>query len=345
MCNIAGYVGSKPAAPILIDMMRREEGWNAGFYTGIATIHKGKIHYAKLTGDLNHLLENTDAAYLPGTIGVIHSRTASGGGDEWSHPFAGEVNGEIITAYVANGSRGCFSPRTSEATAIATELEQSSWRFRSRESSSIGLYPSLPDGGSAHMSDVMAQLITRNIVRGEDPSTAMDSAFCEMPSEIVGLLLSLAKPDCIAWSRINMPMFVGFAGHGAYLASTPQAFPADAGEPTLLPANSGGYIYPNHFTAAPYRNPPGTVAPITPQLIAKGFKMVEQELKESPKTMPQLNQKVKGLFDTADCVPSAALIYQILHGLEREGRLSIAIETRPGMRHNLTAPLFYASLK
>lgn len=26
MCNIAGYVGERRAAPILIDMLRREEG-------------------------------------------------------------------------------------------------------------------------------------------------------------------------------------------------------------------------------------------------------------------------------------------------------------------------------
>ena len=29
MCNIAGYIGKKQASPILIDMMRREEGYPA----------------------------------------------------------------------------------------------------------------------------------------------------------------------------------------------------------------------------------------------------------------------------------------------------------------------------
>ena len=31
MCNIAGYVGERRAAPILIDMLRREEGLDAGY--------------------------------------------------------------------------------------------------------------------------------------------------------------------------------------------------------------------------------------------------------------------------------------------------------------------------
>lgn len=345
MCNIAGYVGSRPAAPILIDMLRREEGWNAGFYTGIATLHEGKIHYAKLTGDLDYLLKNTNAASLPGTIGVIHSRTASGGGDEWSHPFIGEAGGKEILAYVANGSRGCFTPRAAEATALAGELEAAGYRFRSRENNPVGLYPALPDGGAAHMSDVMAQLIARNIVRGDDPSTAMDSAFCEMPSEIVGLLLSLAEPDCIAWSRINMPMFVGFAGHGAYLASTPQAFPTDADEPTLLPALSGGRIYADRFTVKPYQNPPATVAPITADVAAAIHSMIERELRESPKTMQQLNKLAKALFSPADCVPSAAAVYASLYAFEKKGQLSVTVQTHPGMHEGLTAPLFYAALK
>lgn len=42
MCNIAGYIGEQQAAPILIEMIREQEGLDAGFYTGIATIHEVK---------------------------------------------------------------------------------------------------------------------------------------------------------------------------------------------------------------------------------------------------------------------------------------------------------------
>ena len=40
MCNIAGYVGARRVAPILIDMIRIQEGLNGGFYTGLA-VHDG----------------------------------------------------------------------------------------------------------------------------------------------------------------------------------------------------------------------------------------------------------------------------------------------------------------
>ena len=35
MCNIAGYIGTKQAAPIIIEMLRKQEPWDSGFYTGI----------------------------------------------------------------------------------------------------------------------------------------------------------------------------------------------------------------------------------------------------------------------------------------------------------------------
>ena len=48
MCNIAGYTGFRRAAPVLIDMIRREEGFLGGYYTGIATIHEGKVYSAPI---------------------------------------------------------------------------------------------------------------------------------------------------------------------------------------------------------------------------------------------------------------------------------------------------------
>ena len=62
MCNIAGYVGRETAAPRLIDMMQREEGFAGGYYTGIATFHEGRIYTAKVVGGLDRLLAETDAA-------------------------------------------------------------------------------------------------------------------------------------------------------------------------------------------------------------------------------------------------------------------------------------------
>ena len=99
MCTIAGYNGSKRAAPILIDMMRKMEGLDSGFYTGIATFYEGRIYCAKVTGDLEHLLSTTEAAFLPGNMGFIHSRTPANIKSDFvevGHPFTAEINGAIL---------------------------------------------------------------------------------------------------------------------------------------------------------------------------------------------------------------------------------------------------------
>ena len=142
MCNIAGYVGEKRAAPILIDMLRREEGIDAGYYTGIATVHNGKIYYRKLTGDLDNLLKNTDALDLPGNIGIIHGRTKSGGPDAWSHPFVsgGKYSDEPTVAYVANGNSGIFKSRDPEYNLLAEGLIGEGYRLDSEIELEDGIY-------------------------------------------------------------------------------------------------------------------------------------------------------------------------------------------------------------
>ena len=344
MCNIAGYIGSRPAAAILIEMLRRQEGWDAGYYTGIATLHNGKIHQTKKAGDLQFLLQTTYAADLPGTIGLIHSRTPSGGGDEWAHPFAGSKDGTAMTAYVANGSQGIFADQLPAACQLAASLEERGFVFPSRAVGPVGNYPFLPDGSAVHMSDVMAQLITSKIVDGLDVRAAMEQSFCEMPAEIVGLLLSVAEQDCIAWSRINMPMFVAFASHGAYLASTPQAFPQDAGEPVLLPACSSGRIYHDHWSAVPYSAPPAKVASISARVWSSAYTSVTDALKQTSQTMPELARIVKPLFSTADCYPTAAVVYSILYSLQKDQKLSVETSYSIDPNSGASVPRFRARL-
>jgi len=346
MCNIAGYVGSHEAAPILIEMMKKQEGWGGGYYTGLATIDdEGKIQHAKITGDTQRMLDYTDAAHLKGTVGILHSRSKSGGDDLWSHPFIG-TGGH--TAYVANGSYGIFKeePYLSDRTVIFDSLEADGYHSRSLTLQPVGHYPRMSDGSAAHISDVMAQYITRFIDCGYDASMAMDEAFCTMPSEIVGLMLHDAEPDCIIWSRINQPMMVGFAPHGTYLATTALAFPDDAENITMLPPLSGGRVYYGLFTSKPYDAPPCTVAPITGRVWHDAYDAVVKALTENgPMTIGRLAGTVKPVFDNADCYPSAMVAYNILHSLKGEGRLGEKLSRVSGMRKTIDAPLLKAYLK
>lgn len=343
MCNIAGYVGNRDAAPILIEMMRREEGFAGGYYTGIATMENGKIHHCKLTGNLSDLIKKTDAEKLSGKLGIIHSRSKSGGGDAFAHPFCNFRKSETTLAYVANGGANFFSDRFDECTEIAASLWRDGYSFTSVQEEEIPCYPKLPDGKTVHMSDLMAQLIARYQDNGASPDDAINSAFCEMPGEIVGLLLSPKAPESIAWSRLNMPMFVAFASHGAYLASTPHAFPEDAENIRLLPAMCGGEVFSDRITEKPYSEPPCGIAEITDEVYAEARRLLREHIADEPKNMITGIESIKPAFPKSDTIPRDALYYTLVHDMK--GELEFSEVMLEGAFPSLLAPKKYIKLK
>lgn len=351
MCNIAGYAGERAAAPILIEMLRKEEGFDGGFYTGIATVHEGKIHYRKVTGDLDTLLRKTDAAALPGTVGIIHSRTKSGGPDAWSHPFvsSGKLGDEPSIAYVANGNSGIFKSRDPEYNLLAEKLIAEGYRMDSEIELEDGIYNRLSNGKMVHMSDVMCSLIAKEIDLGKECDTAMADAFCSMPGDIVGLLLSLSSPDRIFWSKISRPMTVSFASHGAYMATTSMAFPSDAKTlPVKLPVLSSGYVKADSFEAKRYENPPAEVRCATLSEMSKIYSLIESALSDGKarhlyeihaitrEVLPKLSDKVATYTQAS---------YEVLEALYSEGRLEIVKERTEAVNENETAPYFKFKLK
>lgn len=88
MCGIVGYIGAKPASPILLEGLSKLEyrGYDSA---GISTIHEGKIDISKAKGRLAVLFEKTNGGKdIKGTIGIGHTRWATHGepSDTNSHP-------------------------------------------------------------------------------------------------------------------------------------------------------------------------------------------------------------------------------------------------------------------
>ena len=346
MCNIAGYVGSRPAAPILLDMIRNQEGLDGGFYTGIATIHEGKIHYAKLTGDLDRLLALTDAAALPGTVGIAHSRTRSGGGDEWAHPFVGKRDGEIRLAYVANGYAGCFADRKPEQEALAQALWDAGFPMSARVRDEEGRYLTLRDGYGVHMSDAMCQLILKNMTEGLDAPAAMAKAFCEMPAAIVGLALDCREPDAIAWSRINFPMMVSHADHGTYLATSALGIPEDGRDPSILPACCGGRVTAGGYTVVPYPDPPVYVDQIDAACWHKAYQVAVAALAEGPCDLTAISTRVREtVFAGSACPPNTLVAFEVLRALVREDRVTRSVTRLESDVPGIDAPRIFFELK
>ncbi|HKL20160.1 MAG TPA: class II glutamine amidotransferase, partial [Tichowtungia sp.] len=87
MCGVVGYIGSKQAAPVLVDGLQRLEyrGYDSA---GIAVIDGGEIAFCKEVGRLVNLEKMLDAGPLKGACGIGHTRWATHGAPSQtnSHP-------------------------------------------------------------------------------------------------------------------------------------------------------------------------------------------------------------------------------------------------------------------
>ncbi len=87
MCGIVGYIGCKPAKPILLDGLLKLEyrGYDSA---GISTLEKDGISVIKNKGRVNSLNEIDEINRLEGHIGIAHTRWATHGkpSTKNSHP-------------------------------------------------------------------------------------------------------------------------------------------------------------------------------------------------------------------------------------------------------------------
>jgi len=331
MCVLAAYLGDKPAAPTLLDMLEREEGLGGGFYTGLATIHEGKLHWAKLVGDVARLREETDAASLPGRIGVAHSRTPSGGDREWSHPFIG--NAEML-AYVANGAEGMFQGRT-DWVAAGNGLLEGGYRFRSGAGEAIGPYPTLADGRCVHFSEIMCLLIEENLRQGDDLLGASGRAFQDWPAEIVALTLCAADDAHFVAMRINQPLMIGRCEGAVCAATTSLAFPPGMDWQMAMPPNAAARVGREGLEVVPFT---GCVPAADMPSVEAVHETLLPALRREPQTIGGMCNLITPLWPEGRLPQSAMLVYQTVAGLAAAGRVELVTETVPGMFGEGTAP-------
>lgn len=77
MCGIIGYIGKRPAAPILFDGLKRLEyrGYDSA---GIATVGSG-FHSRKDVGKVDEINAKHNLTEIPGKMGIAHTRWATHG--------------------------------------------------------------------------------------------------------------------------------------------------------------------------------------------------------------------------------------------------------------------------
>jgi len=98
MCGIMGYVGPRPAAPVLLEGLRRLE--YRGYDSAGIAVANGAIHVRKAEGKIDRLAALLDTEPMEGTVGIGHTRWATHGApsDLNAHPHT-DPTGEFVVVH------------------------------------------------------------------------------------------------------------------------------------------------------------------------------------------------------------------------------------------------------
>ncbi|MCH5274558.1 MAG: glutamine--fructose-6-phosphate transaminase (isomerizing) [Lachnospiraceae bacterium] len=192
MCGIVGYIGSREAAPIVLDGLSKLEyrGYDSA---GLAILNNGEIQITKAVGRLK-VLENLThgGETMPGSAGIGHTRWATHGApsDMNSHPH---FNKEGTIAVVHNGIIENYI-------ALKKKMQDKGYEFVSETDTEV----------LAHLLDYYykgnpLEAITKVLHRVEG-SYALGILFAEHPGDIYAV-------------RKDSPLIAGQNDDGCFIAS------------------------------------------------------------------------------------------------------------------------------
>lgn len=324
MCNIAGYAGNKQAAPILLEMLRKQELYDGDMSTGVATIHEGKLYYQKVVGNVDNFLKHVDLSLLPGTIGIAHTRP--GGGDRNGvapHPF---ISADGRMALVTNGT----TPKTkyTETWDEGAKLLQENGYVLYTENDSSTSSPKLPNGHHVGPPECRANLTDLYMKQGLPVGEALAKACAWMYSDNVTVMLSEETPDQINLLRTTRPMVCVMENDETYIATTRFALPEELKTEAFdLPLFYGIHVKRDGVTISKYRMDMEPVMEMTPYAYHKSYERIEALLKseKAPLYFDQLEFAIGDMRDLWEgdhtYVQHARLVYDLLWQFDREGRL------------------------
>lgn len=331
MCNLAGYAGNRQAAPILLEMLRKQQACNGGKSTGIATIHEGKIHMRKVVGNVDDLIRNTDALELPGTIGIAHSRPSGKPGlEEYAQPFLSMDDDSVL---MTNGIQPAFCPYIGDWNKAVDLLVDNGYVFRTETENPKGESPKRANGRFVNPPEVRVNLISYYLMQGKTPAEALAASCTHMYSDNVSVMMNLSQPDTIFACRTTRPMNVLIGEGETLLSTTPLAFPDNVpGEAYPLPLMYVCAVSAKGMTITADRIDRDTPSAVTPLVQQKALPRVcalLQGKKDAPVLFDTIEIAIRE--EMKDIWPEqryfqqeARLAYDILRQLKDEGRLKQA---------------------
>ena len=191
MCGIVGVIGLRPAAPIILDSLRRLEyrGYDSA---GIATLVNGHIERRRAEGKLGNLAVVLDRSPLPGTTGIGHTRWATHGAPTESnaHPHGTSRVSVVHNGIIENHAE------------LRAELEAAGQEFTTETDT-----------------ETVAQLVDLHLQRGMPPIEAAGSAFRRLEGAYALAMIFSGHPELIIGAQHGAPLAVGFGENEMFVGS------------------------------------------------------------------------------------------------------------------------------
>src|ERR1700733_1118026 len=191
MCGIVGVIGARPAAPIILEALRRLEyrGYDSA---GIATLVNGHIDRRRAEGKLGNLAAVLDRQALPAPTGIGPTRWATHGAPTESnaHPH-GTSRVSLVHNGIIENHAELRAELEAEGSVFSTETD----------------------------TETVAQLVDRNLRAGMAPREAAHAALGRLHGAYAIAMIFAGHAELMIGARHGAPLVVGFGEDEMFLGS------------------------------------------------------------------------------------------------------------------------------
>jgi glucosamine--fructose-6-phosphate aminotransferase (isomerizing) len=191
MCGIVGVIGVQPAAPLLLEALRRLEyrGYDSA---GIATLVNGHIERRRAPGKLSNLAMLLERAPLDGVTGIGHTRWATHGA-----PTEGNAppHGTPRVSIVHNGIIENHAD-------LRAELEAAGQNFETETDT-----------------ETVAQMVDLHLQQGLSPIDAARKTFQRLEGAYALAMVFAGHSELMVGAQHGAPLAIGYGEDEMYLGS------------------------------------------------------------------------------------------------------------------------------
>jgi len=279
MCGIVAYIGSREAAPILLEGLKRLEyrGYDSA---GVAVID-GSVKIVRTLGRVSVLEERIQSnGRLHGSVGIAHTRWATHGepAERNAHPHTDDRHG---IALIHNGIIENYA-------ALRTYLEERGHEFTSETDTEV-------------LTMLISELFDPD--NGMDLEAAVQAALREVTGAYAIAVICEKEPDTLVVARKGSPLMVGVGSDEYVVASDASAIVAHTSRAVTLDDYQVCKLTRETFRTSTIDN-----VPVTPRVMELELELNQIELgdythymlKEIFEQPASLRNTMRGRVDTRE---------------------------------------------